>query len=118
MFGGDQRLVDEGRTRIRDGGYFVLGTILAMEVPTDKGRYIRKCVQSEVRLRRGELEVSMSGTIACYGGAHIKFFGCSRMPAGQPSKGDNCWGGRVSRGMLYQARTREAFFIGRKECIH
>ena len=73
MFGGDQRLVDEGRTRIRDGGYFVLGTILAMEVPTDKGRYIRKCVQSEVRLRRGELEVSMSGTIACYGGAHIKF---------------------------------------------
>ena len=51
----------------------MLGTLLAMEVPTDKGRYIRKCVQSEVRLKRGELEVSMSGTIACYGGAHIKF---------------------------------------------
>ena len=51
----------------------MLGTILAMEVPTDKERYIRKCVQSEVRLRRGELEVSMSGTIACYGGAHIIF---------------------------------------------
>ena len=51
----------------------MLGTILAMEVPTDKGRYRRKCVQSKVRLKRGELEFSMSGTIACYGGAHIKF---------------------------------------------
>ena len=54
----------------------MLGTILAMEVPTDKGRYRRKCVQSKVRLKRGELEFSMSGTIACYGGAHIKFFRC------------------------------------------
>ena len=52
----------------------MLGTILAMEVPTDKGSRRIKCVQSKERLKRGELEFSMSGTIACYGGAHIKFF--------------------------------------------
>ena len=74
MFGGDQRLVDEGRTRIRDGGYFVLGTILAMEVPTDKGSCRRKCGNgAKYSLNEGELEFSMAGTIACYGGAHIIF---------------------------------------------
>ena len=52
----------------------MLGTILAMEVPTDKGSRRRKCVLSKVRLKLGELEFSMSGTIPCYGGAHIKIF--------------------------------------------
>ena len=60
----------------------MLGTILAMEVPTDKGSRRRKCEQSKVQLKRGELEFSMSGTIACYGGAHINF-GCWSISAGQ-----------------------------------
>ena len=78
----------------------MLGTILAMEVPTDKGSRRRKCVLSKVRLKLGELEFSMSGTIPCYGGAHIKDFRLGSIPAGQSSKGDTCWGGQVSRGMF------------------